>query len=201
MTLPKGNLLFDLLSVITCTSYKTFNRLRTLSFFFVSIKFCPLRLYVYLSLASLCGRQSNETKRSERIHNEGRFMMKQAKHKEQCYALKLSFVQVIGAVLPEGVVHYFGSVDFIRPAPPPPTYTIYTQAPIRINYSQLSIWCSCSSCILCVCMYYHVDKVREAGLALSVRLIANLSEQPLHHAVSLTETPTISSLIFYLSDL
>lgn len=33
----------------------------------------------------------------------------------QCYALKLSFVQVIGAVFPKGVVNYFGSVDLLDP--------------------------------------------------------------------------------------
>lgn len=33
----------------------------------------------------------------------------------QSYALKLSFVQVIGAGVPKGVVNYLGSVDLLDP--------------------------------------------------------------------------------------
>lgn len=50
-------------------------------------------------------------------------------------------------------------------------------------------------------MHYHVDWVRVAGLAESVRLIANLSEWPSQHLFSGGEkNVSLHLLIFYVSD-
>lgn len=68
-----------------------------------------------------------------------------------CYAFKLSFVQVIGAAFPDGVVNYLGSVDLLDPHHYH-QHTVHTPNPTPLESvtRQLSIWCSCSSCVSCV---------------------------------------------------
>lgn len=75
----------------------------------------------------------------------------------QCCALKLSFVQFIETVFPKGVVNYFGSIDLLDPQHYH-QHTIQTPTPHSVPFQidsitrQLSIWCSCSSCVSCVCL-------------------------------------------------
>lgn len=67
----------------------------------------------------------------------------------QCYVFKLSFVQVIGAVFPPGVVSYLSSVDLLGPSHYH-QHTVHTSTSHQSQLHVLSIWRSCSSCVPCV---------------------------------------------------
>lgn len=86
-----------------------------------------------------------------------------------CYILKISFVQVIGAVLPKGVVNYLGSVDLLgchqQQQNPTSHFVLF-----RISYTSSQHLVQLFFLhYVCVCTNILVKLV--AVLAVSVRLI------------------------------